>query len=307
MTGLQLSEEGLKIVDSHRQRKRWAKTERAWYELAFVSKSTLKRFWNRERIRQELFVKICEVIGISNWEEVAENAPFQIGEQDSKTEITWLLVLTAQFNEENRQQALAIIEHLKNILEDPKLTLREMKEGSIVLVLSGSQDGFEWMYYLFKSGEVTELLGIPILDVRLATVNLIQWLQRNFDEASQKGWQTLTEILGTKEPQLAFKADLVRRAKQIQIGDITLALILDLREIDQQEISIIIGVYPLGETTYLPDNLKLILDFESGEPVELSVNNDREGFHEDVSFSREEEFRLKIVVGENSATEDFIL
>lgn len=304
---IKLSENGLKKVEEMRQRKRWAKTEPAWYDFAEVSPSTLKRFLNRERIRPQFFVKLCEVIGITNWEEVAEIYSGQIEDEDSASEKAWRLVLSAKFNETTRAQVLLILEHLTDLLEDPRLTLKEVKEGSLVLVLSGSEDGFEWMYYLFKSGQVTELLGFPILEVRLATVNLSEWLQNNFVDAIQKGWRSTAEIFTTKEPQLAFRSDLVQRAKEIQIGDITLALILDLREIGEQEISIIIGVYPLGEGTYLPDNLKLILNFESGEPVELSVNDDREGFHQEVSFAREEEFRLEIVVGENSITEYFVL
>lgn len=305
--GRKLSENGLKKVEQIRQKKGWTKTEPAWYGLAYVSESTLKRFLNRERIRPEIFVKLCEVIGITNWEEVAENYSVQIGGENSASDTIWWLVLSAQINEINRPQVLAVVELLKTILGEDKLIQKEVKEGSVVLVLSSSEDGFEWMYYLFKSGQVTELLGFPILDVRLATVNLAEWFQRNFVEAMQEGWRTTAEIFTTKEPQLAFKADLVRRAKEIQIGDITLALILDLREIGEQQISVIIGVYPLGEETYLPDNLKLILYFESGEPVEIFVNDDREGFHQEISFSRAEEFRIKIVVGENSITEDFVL
>jgi hypothetical protein len=204
MARIKLSEEGLRIVERNRQRKQWAKTERAWYELAFVSKSTLKRFLNRERITQELFVKICEVIGISNWEEVAENYLDQIDE-DFGDHTTWCLVLSAQITEINRSKVLALCEHLKDFLEEPKLTLKEVKDGSVVLVLSGSQDGFEWMYYLFKSGEVTELLGLQILDVRLATVNLTQLLQNNFAEALQAGWQTLAEIFTTATASPAFR------------------------------------------------------------------------------------------------------
>jgi|JI71714B2RNA_FD_contig_31_3633527_length_1997_multi_5_in_0_out_0_2 Protein of unknown function (DUF1822) len=304
MARIKLSEEGLRIVERNRQRKQWAKTERAWYELAFVSKSTLKRFLNRERITQELFVKICEVIGISNWEEVAENYLDQIDE-DFGYQTTWCLVLSAQITEINKPEALAIIEHLKNILEEPKLTLKEVKEGSVVLVLSGSQDGFEWMYYLLKSGDVTQLLGIQILDVRLATVNLTQWFQRNFDEAIAEGWQTLTEIFGTTKPTPAFRSHAVKRAKQIKLGDRTIALILDLEKIDDQNISLFLGIFTIEEGIHLPEDLKIVVFFESGEPVEIPVNENLEGFNQEIFFSSGETFKIQVVSGENSIFEYF--
>jgi len=125
---IKLSENGLKIVDQIRLRKGWAKTEKAWYELAYVSKSTLKRFWKPEEIRQELFVKICEVIGIKNWEELIENYPSQPEKETSASDAPWWLVLSAEINEINRPQVLAIVELLKTILGEEKLTLKEVIE-----------------------------------------------------------------------------------------------------------------------------------------------------------------------------------
>jgi hypothetical protein len=54
------------------------------------------------------------------------------------------------------------------------------------------------------------------------------WLQNNFVEALQAGWQSIEEIFGTTTARPAFRANAVKRAKQIQLGDRILNLILQL-------------------------------------------------------------------------------
>ncbi|NJL39275.1 MAG: hypothetical protein HC899_22875 [Leptolyngbyaceae cyanobacterium SM1_4_3] len=66
------SEAGLQIVDHARRKKGWTKYEEAWYQIALTSRATLKRFWAREAIRQEIFIAICQVVGIEDWETIAD-------------------------------------------------------------------------------------------------------------------------------------------------------------------------------------------------------------------------------------------
>ncbi|WP_026736044.1 hypothetical protein [Fischerella sp. PCC 9605] len=69
---IRASEQGLQIVDQARRKKGWTKTEEAWYGLALTSKATLKRFWLREPIQQEIFMAICKAVGIDDWEAIAD-------------------------------------------------------------------------------------------------------------------------------------------------------------------------------------------------------------------------------------------
>ncbi|GAB4289347.1 MAG: hypothetical protein Fur0025_23750 [Oscillatoriaceae cyanobacterium] len=69
---LRASVEGLKIVDMARRNLGWNKTEDAWCLAAFISQSTLKRFWARTAIRRENFINICKAVEIDNWEYIAE-------------------------------------------------------------------------------------------------------------------------------------------------------------------------------------------------------------------------------------------
>ncbi|MDB9513360.1 tetratricopeptide repeat protein [Kamptonema animale CS-326] len=73
---LKASEQGLKIVDEARLRKRWQKTASIWVKNAKTSEATLKRFWARCAIERSTFMAICEAVGV-NWEEVAELSEIQ--------------------------------------------------------------------------------------------------------------------------------------------------------------------------------------------------------------------------------------
>jgi len=70
---LSASTEGLTIVDRARKRRGWTKTSTAcWWEDAHTSRATLRRFWRGERIQQDAFISICEAVGISDWQAIAQ-------------------------------------------------------------------------------------------------------------------------------------------------------------------------------------------------------------------------------------------
>lgn len=69
------SEPGLAIANQARQRLGWTKTSTArWWQDAHTSRATLRRFWRGERIQQDAFIAICQAVGVSNWQEIAELA-----------------------------------------------------------------------------------------------------------------------------------------------------------------------------------------------------------------------------------------
>ncbi len=67
------STQGLETVDLARRRKGWNKLAKVWYEAALTSKATLKRFWAREAINRETFIRICETAGLISWEDIVEH------------------------------------------------------------------------------------------------------------------------------------------------------------------------------------------------------------------------------------------
>jgi hypothetical protein len=72
---LSASTAGLAIVDKARQRRGWTKTSTArWWQDAHTSRATLRRFWQGDRIQKEIFIAICQAVGISTWEAIADTA-----------------------------------------------------------------------------------------------------------------------------------------------------------------------------------------------------------------------------------------
>lgn len=70
---LRASAKGLAIVDRARQRQGWTKTSTArWWQDAHTSRATLRRFWQGERIQREIFIAICQAVGLNNWEAIAD-------------------------------------------------------------------------------------------------------------------------------------------------------------------------------------------------------------------------------------------
>jgi hypothetical protein len=72
---LKASKQGLEIVDRERRKKGWQATAVAWYSAAKTSEATLKRFRRKIPIQQDVFVAICQAVGIENWETIVDNTP----------------------------------------------------------------------------------------------------------------------------------------------------------------------------------------------------------------------------------------
>ncbi|NEP55853.1 MAG: hypothetical protein F6K31_02370 [Symploca sp. SIO2G7] len=75
-------------------------------------------------------------------------------------------VLTGSISEFDKSKLKAIAAHLQKLSWDTELTIIDTEEGSIKLILEGSPEGLKRLEELFKSGELTEILGIPVEDVR---------------------------------------------------------------------------------------------------------------------------------------------
>lgn len=83
----------------------------------------------------------------------------------SKKQLTF--VLTGTIGDVDKAKLRAIQAHLRKISGDAELTIIDTEEGSIRLKLEGSPEGLNKIEELFKSGELTEVLGIPVEDVQL--------------------------------------------------------------------------------------------------------------------------------------------
>ncbi|MEM8717939.1 MAG: pentapeptide repeat-containing protein [Cyanobacteria bacterium P01_G01_bin.39] len=90
-----------------------------------------------------------------------------------------LLVLTAKLTADNKAllkdqeiELRVIIAHIEEQYGlKGKLTIKYLKEGSIKIGLGGEPEDLAKLQELFQSGQLNEILGIPIEDVRLVTAN----------------------------------------------------------------------------------------------------------------------------------------
>lgn len=216
---LRTSENGLKIVDSARKRKGWKVTAHAWCMAAHTSPATLKRFRQLKPIEQETFINICQAVGV-NWEEVVDNDP----PSPPSNKIEWYLVLTSTVEEVNRVRVEAILEALKPHLgNDLNLNLKKIERGSVVLVLESELEAFERLRYLFLTGEVTTILGIPIQNIQLQRNQRINWRQL---------LQNINELLDWQSPALVLAPS---AHKGINPSDKTLQELVQIWETTQDE------------------------------------------------------------------------
>lgn len=75
---LKASSQGLAIVDRARRRKGWTKTRTpAWWNDAYTTQATLKRFWRGIAIQRDNFIAICRAVGIEDWEAIIETEVFE--------------------------------------------------------------------------------------------------------------------------------------------------------------------------------------------------------------------------------------
>lgn len=159
-------------------------------------------------------------------------------------------------------------------------------------------------------------------------VNLSQWLQN----LSETGWRTVEALLGTVGTDLAFSFRSraaprgtdpsetgVRLAKLIDLGmQLTgnpVALVVELRSeadssttLNEKNTNIHLQIHPTGGQTYLPMNLQLIVLDESGA-IFLEARARNADNYIQLQFSGEpgERFSVKVALGDNGITEDFVI
>jgi len=73
--------------------------------------------------------------------------------------------IAGTFDKDDAPKLRAILTLLQKISGDASIEIVDIEEGSIRLILEGSTEGLEKLEALFKSGELTEVEGIPVEDV----------------------------------------------------------------------------------------------------------------------------------------------
>lgn len=215
----------------------------------------------------------------------------------------------------------AIVQHLQQLLDDGSLRLKRIEEGCMELIFDGSQASLKKLDALFKSGQLTEILGIPVQDVRdvdcttspqQSLVNLSQWLQNVIDSS----WQNLEEVLGTKQEQLIFargdsSVENIIRSQQInltiQSSDVLLALVVAVKATSAENRNICLQVHSITDN-YLPQGLKCaVLDISGKNILEVQAQQKDKWIKLDINGHPGEQFTLQIDIDDAIIIRNFMI
>ncbi|MGB3189621.1 MAG: hypothetical protein WBB43_09380 [Limnoraphis sp.] len=75
-----LPENILEKVDHARKKKGWNKQASTGCQNVKTSVASLKRFWQGKPIQQDVFVDICQAVGVENWKEIIDDSPSEWSE-----------------------------------------------------------------------------------------------------------------------------------------------------------------------------------------------------------------------------------
>lgn len=304
---LRASEQGLNKVEQARRRIGWTVTSARWCDEAKTSVATLKRFRRGIPIQEDVFKAICQAVSV-NWEDVVDEN-FSTSEKPVKTaKNAWILKLNATFENLDESVIERIVAIVKETSLDTSLVLERVERGSVNLVFEGTLEGFERIQYLFQTGQLTEIEGMQIEQVKLSPLNLRTWLEEEFGKTLQQGWQTIESVFQT--PELAFRGGMrggKELAKLIELNSEEFGLVLDLKQ-ENNVIDILVQLYQKERGKALPENVKLILFDEEGEEVDQAVSSSNMmGIQLNFEAEIGEKFSIKISYNESSVTEQFML
>ncbi|RKZ85201.1 MAG: hypothetical protein DRR19_16685 [Candidatus Parabeggiatoa sp. nov. 1] len=158
----------------------------------------------------------------------------------------------------------------------------------------------------FRGGLLAALQTPP---PKRVVVKLAQWLQGQFTETITAGWRTLEEMFrqGFFCKQYAFMGTVViKRAKPIHLtADLTVALILELKKMANQEINVVLRVLATGDKPYLPEHLKLTVISESEESLDVVAGPEHDYLEQEWLYETGEQFRVRLTWNDIQVTEYF--
>lgn len=165
--------------------------------------------------------------------------------------------------------------------------------------------------------ELPEYLDSYQLPSTKVTVLLSQWLQNVFDAS----WQAV-ETLFEAPQELAWRfrsPSLVQSPEQSATGivrgkllqweraDTLVALLVGVTPTVSSAMKISVAVYPAGEQTYLPQDLRLFILDEEGDAVMQAQARSTDAMQLEFRGELGEQFSVKVALGDRSLTEAFVV
>ncbi|MDJ0694850.1 DUF1822 family protein [Mastigocoleus sp. MO_188.B34] len=140
---------------------------------------------------------------------------------------------------------------------------------------------------------------------------LSQWFKNMFDE----GWLTIDKLTKV-ETNLAFNTirksvQGVRRGKlidlEIQLGKNTVALLVNIVEVNENKFSILVQLHPTGKKKHLPHNLQLRMFAKGGKVLQEVQARIQDNYIQLKPFKGEagKRFSIEVALGDVSVKENF--
>lgn len=184
------------------------------------------------------------------------------GDRESTSERLETAVFIITSNSVNLKEIVAkisdIVDEIKEVSQDRSIKYREIREGSVIIVLQGSVEGFERLQTLFRNGELIEILGFPIENIELESVtrlNIREWLENLFNLDWQPVAALVTSSVRSQGNNTESLENSVSRAKTIHLAATSIVIILQFTPLSEAEIKVDLKIYPTKDNTYLPDGL----------------------------------------------------
>jgi hypothetical protein len=88
-----------------------------------------------------------------------------------ESRLSWQLTLDGDFENISPQLRESIILELRQLSKDTSLMIESIRDGSIVIVLDGTQEGFKIIQSLYKEGKIYEIMGLSIKSIQCQSIS----------------------------------------------------------------------------------------------------------------------------------------
>jgi TIR domain len=100
-------------------------------------------------------------------------------------QVEYRIILNLRFSESELALIKVMLEHLRKLAKDPHLVLAQIGEGSVILIIRGSVEGFLRLRLMVHLRQLTHLMGVEIIGVH--------WI-RSLDRDSRRGAAHVKEV-----------------------------------------------------------------------------------------------------------------
>jgi len=116
----------------------------------FLSATTWVRFWESVDDEEQIHRLACGIRGL-------QPGPWTNVDPDERKQCYF--VIDGTFDHVDQAKIESLMEKLRQYSGDASITVRDIRRGSIVLVIDGTAIGLERLDYLFRTGQLSELLS----------------------------------------------------------------------------------------------------------------------------------------------------